>query len=67
MIHNDVIALGFTPMQIKIYLPPPTLKKIKSGSKREGNQQAYTELHYDSDVVLKIFNHLKKYTSVKLG
>jgi len=23
MTRNEVIALGFTPMQIEIYLPPP--------------------------------------------
>lgn len=68
MTRNEVMALGFTPMQIEIYLPPPPAKKkIITGSKREGNKQTIEEQHWNSEVVHRILRHLKKYTSVKLG
>ena len=79
MTLDEVLALGFSHMQIGIYLPPPSKKKVvtyeqvkkqlKNGTVKESKRRVVTiiEPYHDDAVVHAVANYLKKYTSIKLG
>lgn len=74
--REDLIKMGLTDLQIRIYLPPP--KKIKVSKPPEtnegSNEKATTKSKityqyidgWDDSVVTKNIDHLRRYTLITI-
>jgi hypothetical protein len=74
--REDLIKMGLTDLQIRIYLPPPkkikVSKPIETNERNNGKAAIKSKVTYqyidgwDDSVVTKNLDHLRKYTLINI-